>query len=285
MNIPEVSVALPARNAERFVAGAGRSILSQSFTDFELIILDDGSTDRTMAEISRFSDERIRIISDGQPRGLSFRLNQAIALARGRYFARMDADDIAFPERLAKQIAFMDTYPEVDLVGCRALLFDDQGEPKGYFPFKESHCQICKHPWLGFDLAHPTWFGRIDWFKRYEYREVLRAEDQDLLLRSFRQSCFACIPEVLFAYRLGSTGVGRRLQGRKALFACHFSEFVGHREFGNLGWASVAFGARVLLDLAGVVPGFERMHMIRRNIEMTEADLLSFQQLFSTYYR
>jgi glycosyltransferase involved in cell wall biosynthesis len=281
---PKISVALPARNASRTVANSVRSILSQSFSDFELIFLDDGSSDRTFDIISGFSDDRIRIVSDGQLRGLTFRLNQAIEMARGQYFARMDADDISFPDRLAKQFAFMEAHPAVDLVGCRVMLFNDEGEPKGYFPLKETHAKICRHPWRGFDLAHPTWFGRIDWFKRFGYRDVLRAEDQDLLLRSYRQSCFACIPEVLFAYRLGSASLGRRLQGRKALFSRQFSEFIEHRELGNLGLVSVAFVARIMMDMVGIVPGFRRAHMIRRDVELEDADLMKFRTILSTYY-
>lgn len=283
VNVPKVSVALPARNASRTVASAIRSILNQSFSDFELIILDDGSSDRTLDVISGFSDDRIRIVSDARPRGLTFRLNQSIGLARGQYFARMDADDISFPDRLAKQFAFMEAHSSVDLVGCRVILFNDEGEPKGYFPFKETHAQICRHPWRGFDLAHPTWFGRIDWFKRYGYRDVLRAEDQDLLLRSFRQSRFACIPEVLFAYRLGSARLGRRLQGRRAIFSRQCSEFIEHKEIGNLGLASMAFVARIMMDMAGSTPGFEQMHMIRRDIELKDADLTKLRILLSRY--
>ena len=281
---PKISVALPARNASRTVANSVRSILSQSFSDFELIFLDDGSSDRTFDIISGFSDDRIRIVSDGQLRGLTFRLNQAIEMARGQYFARMDADDISFPDRLAKQFAFMEAHPAVDLVGCRVMLFNDEGEPKGYFPLKETHAKICRHPWRGFDLAHPTWLGRIDWFKRFGYRDVLRAEDQDLLLRSYRQSCFACIPEVLFAYRLGSASLGRRLQGRKALFSRQFSEFIEHRELGNLGLVSVAFVARIMMDMVAIVPGFGRAHMIRRDVELEDADLMKFRTILSTYY-
>jgi glycosyltransferase involved in cell wall biosynthesis len=281
---PKISVALPARNASRTVANSVRSILSQSFSDFELIFLDDGSSDCTFDIISGFSDDRIRIVSDGQLRGLTFRLNQAIEMARGQYFARMDADDISFPDRLAKQFAFMEAHPAVDLVGCRVMLFNDEGEPKGYFPLKETHAKICRHPWRGFDLAHPTWFGRIDWFKRFGYRDVLRAEDQDLLLRSYRQSCFACIPEVLFAYRLGSASLGRRLQGRKALFSRQFSEFIEHRELGNLGLVSVAFVARIMMDMVGIVPGFGRAHMIRRDVELEDADLMKIRTILSTYY-
>ena len=281
---PKISVALPARNASRTVANSVRSILSQSFSDFELIFLDDGSSDRTFDIISGFSDDRIRIVSDGQLRGLTFRLNQAIEMARGQYFARMDADDVSFPDRLAKQFAFMEAHPAVDLVGCRVMLFNDEGEPKGYFPLKETHAKICRHPWQGFDLAHPTWFGRIDWFKRFGYRDILRAEDQDLLLRSYRQSCFACIPEVLFAYRLGSASLGRRLQGRKALFSRQFSEFIEHRELGNLGLVSVAFVARIMMDMVAIVPGFGRAHMIRRDVELEDADLIKFRTILSTYY-
>lgn len=280
---PLITVAMPVFNGGAPLRSAVLSIVNQTVSDWELLIIDDGSTDGCVDLIQDINDARIRVIRDGVNKGLAVRLNEAIELARGRYFARMDADDISYPERLAKQFAFMEAHPTVDLVGCRVMLFNDEGEPKGYFPFKGAHAKICRYPWRGFDLAHPTWFGRIDWFKRSGYRNVMRAEDQDLLLRAFRQSCFACVPEVLFAYRLGSASLGRRLRGRQALFNRQIAEFIKHREFGNLGLVSLAFLARIIMDMAGSLPGLGRVHMIRQDVELDDADLMYFRTLFSTY--
>src|SRR5262245_53821277 len=114
MNVPRVSVLLPCRNGARTLELALRSILAQSFTEFELLLLDDGSTDESAAIASRFNDSRIRIFGDGMHRGLSLRLNEGVSRARGQYVARMDADDVSFPCRLERQVAYLDGNPQID---------------------------------------------------------------------------------------------------------------------------------------------------------------------------
>jgi glycosyltransferase involved in cell wall biosynthesis len=101
---PLVSVALVVRNGENTVALAIRSILAQTYENWELLIADDGSEDQTVALIKAIQDGRIRFLPHPEARGLAFRLNQLIDVSRGKYFARMDADDFAFADRLAKQV-------------------------------------------------------------------------------------------------------------------------------------------------------------------------------------
>src|SRR5258705_775698 len=113
---PQVSVLLPVWNGERHLAAAIESVLGQSFTDFELLIVDDGSTDGSAALIRRYGDERIRLFENEKNLGVTRSLNLGLAQARGRYVARMDADDLSAPERLARQVAFLDSHPEVALV-------------------------------------------------------------------------------------------------------------------------------------------------------------------------
>ena len=101
MNVPAVSVILPAYNCEKFIGKAIQSVLQQTFTDFELIIVNDGSTDNTESIIYSFDDQRIVYLKNQHNQGLIYTLNKAITEANGKYIARMDADDICLPERIA----------------------------------------------------------------------------------------------------------------------------------------------------------------------------------------
>src|SRR6266704_83682 len=210
MPAPLVSVVLPVYNAGPTLLQALGSVSLQRFHDCELIVIDEGSTTGCMAGFSA-SDGRIRVVQDGRNLGLAGRLNQGIDLARGQYLARMDQDDVAYPSRLERQIEFLDRNPNVDLAGTKAIVFRDEGHPVGLFPFRATHAEICARPWNGFRLPHPTWMGRIEWFRRHRYTipEVVRAEDQDLLLRAYDSSRFACIDEILFGYRKAPQSPGK----------------------------------------------------------------------------
>ena len=112
-----VTIGMPIRNCEATLAQAIRSLQLQTFRDWNLIMIDDGSTDRTVEVASRFSDERITILVDGMHRGLPARLNQILSLTNSPYFGRMDADDIAYPQRLERQSSIL-KHPEVDSVAA-----------------------------------------------------------------------------------------------------------------------------------------------------------------------
>ena len=199
---PSISIAMPFYNCRGTLAQAVRSIRLQSLPEWELLLIDDGSTDGSLDLARSFGDRRLRVLSDGEHKGLSARLNQAIQLAEGQYLARMDADDIAYPRRFELQLEYTQHHPDVDLVGARSLVFTSDGRVLGKRESPESHEAICARPWSGFRLGHPTYFGRLEWFKRYGYRvDALRCEDQDLLLRSYRYSRLANVPSVLLGYR------------------------------------------------------------------------------------
>jgi glycosyltransferase involved in cell wall biosynthesis len=262
---PTVTVMMPVRNAAATVAAAVGSIRWQTFEDWELLLMDDGSTDATVGTVSDLADPRIRILSDGSWRGLGARLNQAIAVARGRYLARMDADDIAFPERLARQLAFMEAHRDVDLAGARAIVFRGDGEAIGLLPFRERHGEICARPWNNFPLPHPTWFGRAEWFRRYKYRvpEVLRAEDQDLLLRAYRTSRYACLPEVLLGYRQGSYSLAKTLLARRQLTLAQIRVLGRDGNVAQALLAGLAGTAKVAVDVLAAIPGFDGLFFSR----------------------
>jgi glycosyltransferase involved in cell wall biosynthesis len=201
-NQPRVSVGMPVRNCERTLEMAIRSMQLQTYENWELLLMDDGSTDRS-AEIARsFDDGRIRVAVGGVRRGLSSRLNDAIAMSTGHYFARMDGDDVAYPERFERQVQYLEEHSEVDLLGAGILVFKCDGHAMGTRTIWQMHEEICRRPWAGFYLPHPTWMGRTAWFRKHPYRlQAIRMEDQDLMLRSYQTSRFASLPEILVGYR------------------------------------------------------------------------------------
>ena len=127
VNSPQVSVIMPVYNAERFLRLAIDSILGQTFSNFEFIIINDGSTDGSLKIIKSYKDSRIHLISRPN-KGLAPSLNEGLTRAKGQYIARMDADDISLPKRLAQQVDFLDQNPTVGLVGSNYIIIDDSGK-------------------------------------------------------------------------------------------------------------------------------------------------------------
>jgi len=263
--VPLVSVMLPVYNGATTLSVAIRSIVWQTLPNWELVLLDDGSSDASTAVAAQFADPRIRIIADGRRKGLAGRLNEAIDLARGRYLARMDQDDVAFPERLANQVAFLEENPEVDLLGTRAIAFRGDGQAIGLMPFRARHEAICAKPWNNIPIPHPTWLGRAEWFQRHRYRmpEVVRGEDQELLLRASRLSTYACLDEVLLGYRQGPFSASKVLPARRNLLGAQLRLHVrsGRIDFAML--SVLAWVAKSAIDLFAAIPGLEQVFFAR----------------------
>jgi glycosyltransferase involved in cell wall biosynthesis len=210
-----VSIGMPVRNCERTLEMAIRSIVRQTYHNWELLIMDDGSTDKTVAIARRFGDTRIKVASDGVHRGLPTRLNEAISLSTGKYFARMDGDDVSYPERFARQIQYLEEHSEIDLLGAGILVFKGDGCVRGTRTIWQTHEEICGRPWAGFYLPHPTWMGKTNWFRKHCYQpEAVRMEDQELMLRTYRTSRFASLEEILVGYREDSFSLKKSLSSR-----------------------------------------------------------------------
>ena len=249
--MPELTVLLPVRDGARTLALALASVLEQSFGDFELLLLDDGSVDASADIALGFGDARLRLLRDGMKLGLAARLNQGIDAATGRYIARMDADDVCFPDRFARQVARLNAEHKLDLVACRTLDFDDSGLATGLRPYRLSHEALCAQPWNGFYLVHPSWMGRTDWFRRYRYQipELVRAQDQELLLRAYPDSRFAVLDEILFGYRVGPMALRRTLSARRYLLTAQLTRFAQRRQWRYLVLALLATGLKLPRDL------------------------------------
>lgn len=232
---------MSAYNASETIGLALRSILTQTYQNWELIVVDDGSTDRTAERVFNVKDSRIRFIQEPSGNmGLASRLNQCVCLARGQYIARMDADDVAYPHRLERQVQFLEAHRDIDLLGTGAVIFKGEGEIIGCYPTARSHEAICRKPWWGFPLAHPTWMGKRAWFVVHSYAEQdIRCEDQALLLQSFSHSRFAALEEVLLGYRMTEIKAGKLGRGR--LNYCR-RLLTRVQDFSSLRWAMMGFG-------------------------------------------
>jgi hypothetical protein len=250
-----VTVAMPVFNAGDFLRSAVLSIVGQTFTDWELLIIDDGSTDGALQSIRNIDDARIRILRDGENRGLAARLNQCIDMARGRYLARMDQDDVSYPERLRRQVSLLEQDPALDLVAVRAITIDESNRATGMFPGALTHDDICARPWQGFRFPHPTWMGKTEWFRKHRYAVPgpYFCEDQELLLRSYRTSRFATVDETLFAYRIRSRSLidAKKLARiRRTVLKIQLRYFAGANQWHFVLLAMAAFVARMGLDLS-----------------------------------
>jgi glycosyltransferase involved in cell wall biosynthesis len=249
---PLVTVAMPVFNGGRHLRLAVRSLLAQTFQDWELLVIDDGSTDDALQSLADLDDARIRIIWGEKNFGLPSRLNEGIDLARGRYFARMDADDVAHPNRFRLQVELLESNPSLDLVGGRCLTISETGALRGVLPAQFTHEEICARPWMGFHFPHPTWIGRLEWFRKHRYgsKNVWRIEDQEMLLRSYDTSRFAVLTEFLLAYRIRDrTDWGKLARTRGVLWRAQCRHFLRHRQpvYGAL--ATVGLGLRFGRDV------------------------------------
>ncbi|MCC8427146.1 glycosyltransferase [Mucilaginibacter sp. UR6-11] len=206
---PNITVLMPAYNAEKYIGEAITSVLQQTYTDFELVIVNDGSTDGTVAIINSFNDERIVLINQSN-RGVADALNTGLKYARAPYIARFDADDICYPYRLEKQIRFLQDNPEYILVGSEAKYILENGD--FLFDFHciaYSHEQIMAKLYFYCPFVHPA--------VMYKKAAVLNAggypthahnfEDYLLWTNLVNQGLFCNLTEPLIKYRLNSSSV------------------------------------------------------------------------------
>ncbi|MFI5181884.1 MAG: glycosyltransferase [Thermoanaerobaculia bacterium] len=281
--MPLVTVALQFFNAERTLAEAVRSILKQTFADWELLLQNDGSTDASLEVARSFRDPRVRILSDGINRRRPARINEGIRLAAGRYFALMDADDVAYPDRLARQVSFLDREPPVDLVGGAMLVFDDRGVPRGKRVGPAVHDEICRRPWAGFLLAQPTFVGRTEWFRKYGYRDgTAPTEDQDLLIRSHRHSRFANLPEVVMGYREAGLTVRKQLFARRQVTKALVRELLQESRPILAARAALEQAGKAAVDVFAVASGLDYRILGHRAGPITEEEASRWRDVYES---
>jgi glycosyltransferase involved in cell wall biosynthesis len=258
---PRISVILSFRDGGAGLDMALASLLWQTEEGWELIAIDDGSRDGS-ADLPRLhGDPRIRVVRHDQSAGLAVRLNEGVGLARGQYIARMDADDISFPQRLRVQADYLDAHPDVDLLASSVLMIDEAGRAIGLARSPAAHEQLVRRAPLHFPMPHPTWMGRAAWFRAHPYDErAIKAQDQHLLFRTFRHSRFAAIEQPLLAYRYAKLSARKTLLGRY-----HFLRAVwAHGSALDACRSSALHAAAALRDLTAMTLGRDRAVILGR---------------------
>lgn len=170
----KVSIGIPFFNPGDYFKASIQSVLNQTYSDFELILLNDGSTDSSLEIAHSFNDSRIKVISDGKNKGLPFRLNQLIDISQGEYIARMDADDLISPLRIAQQVNYLDSQSNIDLVTTGLCSITNTNHVIGFRnPRKKNAASISLEDTIfgKADIAHATIMARNRWYQRNKYNE------------------------------------------------------------------------------------------------------------------
>ncbi|MGE0590159.1 MAG: glycosyltransferase family 2 protein [Cyclobacteriaceae bacterium] len=209
--VPTVSVIMTVYNTEKYLAQAVNSILNQTYQDFEFIIIDDGSSDTSAEILDSFSDPRLIVVKSRENKGLIAQSNRALGMARGKYIARMDSDDISLPQRLASQVDYLERHNQIGLCGTYLNYFD---EHRNYSTsiLPKTHESIGAFFLFGSPIVHSTIMFRksvVDLHNICYPTDVRAGGDIAFLSMLYEYTRFANIPEVLFRCRIRSSSVSR----------------------------------------------------------------------------
>jgi glycosyltransferase involved in cell wall biosynthesis len=237
---PKVSVVMAVHNGEKYLREAVDSILTQTFTDFEFIIVDDASIDRSAEIISTYKDPRIRFIRSDRHLGHATCLNRGLDVALGEYVARMDCDDISLPERLTRQVAFMDANPNVGACGTWAQNIDETGKVVGRreTPVGE---ELDNFYWRMSPLIHPAAMFRFGKSSDLRYDGAIdHCEDYDLWWRIRAKQKLSNLSEHLLLYRIHENSVTSKYAEAQGKIA--YGAFCRH-----VGTRAISYGAFLAL--------------------------------------
>ena len=260
-----VSVIMSVYNAEDNLKEAVDSILNQTFTNFEFIIIDDASTDSSYDILREYEDKRIRIIRNDNNIGLTKSLNRALKYATGKYIARMDADDISMPMRLEKQINYMERHSDVALISCSYMQFGNVNAHESYKVIRLNETQIKGHLFYGTVLPHPGFMFRRDLYSQYKikYNEKMKyAQDYDFQVSVSRKFKIACLPDILVKYRVSDKQISTQ-------------KFMEQQECANRVRQSQ-------FQYYGIGSNRKQIELIRR-ISKNHQSEFSFSQIMSAY--
>lgn len=237
---PDVSIIMSVYNGSRFLPESVNSILRQNFRNWELIIIDDGSTDETLTSLEQFHDERIMIISQDH-RGLTCALNTALKYARGRYIARMDADDISTDYRIEKQFRFLEKNTDYGLIGSSFVVIDDNDKETGTFYTFNNDAYIRTMLTVDNQFCHGSVMFRKEVLERVGLFDIAYKYSQDYEMW-WRIACkfkIANIPDVLYKWRKSESGISTKKSNEQMLYAQSIKDRIKNEYLLQQEWKSL----------------------------------------------
>lgn len=280
MSTPLVSITSAFYNPGAGLLDMVRSVFAQTFTDWELILVDDGSTDNSLQVAKSIDDPRIRVFTNGRNLGRSVSLNKITTVARGKYIARMDADDMSGLTRIQKQVELIESEPEVDVVGSGICYLDKDDSPTGHWHAPLSHEEICRQPSRTFRICHGSILGKRSWFEKHRYDESIPfAVDFKFFLDSYEQSKFDNVPEPLYYYRLDqSFNLKKQLTARwiSANFLFEYHKQAGRWGQALTNWA-IQYG-KFATTMLMFTSGLRKRLMARRFKSLADMDMAFYTQ-------
>lgn len=280
--MPYISIGIPVYNSEKYLDIAITSVIHQTYQNWELILLDDGSTDKSLEIANKYAslDSRIKVISDGENKKLPVRLNELVEKSKYDYIARMDADDIMHPSRIEQQIKFLLDNPEYDIVSSGIISINADNKVLGYRKVESTLIDFRNNI---FPIAHPSVVARKSWYLRNKYDESLpRAQDYELWSRAHRKDDFkaAIIPDLLLFYREeGNLSRDKILSSYKNNFLINvrYKDQISTRDFINFKAKSY------IVTLLDKLDKLQHLSKIRNNKKFSTAQLNEYQKILSTF--
>ena len=216
--LPRVSVLMSVHNGDKYLREAIDSVLRQQYGDFEFIVIDDGSTDRSAEILLSYHDPRIVVLRNERNLGLIGSLNRGIAAARGEFIARQDCDDLLEPERLGRQVAYLDRHPDVVLIGTWMQLIDEHGKEITLWRYPVTDAEIRWASLFNTALGHSSVMFRTDLARRLGgySQDFMHAEDYEFWSRLSAHGKVANIPEPLQKYRVHGNTVSTKNSSKQA---------------------------------------------------------------------
>jgi len=252
---PLVSILMPSYNAEKYIEEAITSILNQTFTDFEFIIIDDNSVDSTISIVEKYKklDDRIVLLRNTENLKMAKALNVGIKVAKGKFLARMDADDWSYPDRIRKQVLYMQKHPEVGILGGSMEIINEKGKKIGRRDYSCTDVEIRSKVFRYSPFSHPLIMLRKSSLDKVGYYNSLYnpAEDYELYFRLGEIAKFANLSDALIKYRIVdksmTTGSTKKMELQTIAIRNKYSVGHGYRMsffdflYNRLHWFSIYF--------------------------------------------
>jgi len=281
---PKVSLVMSVYDGEEHLNEAIESILHQTFTDFEFIIVDDGSTDSTWKILTTYHDPRITLVRNQENQGLARSLNRGLEISRGEYIARQDADDVSLPERLARQVSFLEEHADVGVLGSAVQIIDGSGNPSETWRFPSEHGALKWRLCFGNPIMHSTVMMRrevVNGVNGYD-AEMEVATDYDLWRRLSSVTRLANLQDVLLCLRRHEGSITTRrfpeqrnnsIKISRLAMAGILSEDVA-LDVVQLLWSQEFRSANEILQVAGVIHRLCEATIADRSLLPTESKMI-----------